>query len=151
MNRIEYSPNPPPQTLTEQSSKDLALYLQNELTQISSFIGELSDKPNSPTPLGFGSVVSGVETFSSNNVVSIVAAGNLGNFAIFNLTLASPISSACVIQTTVEGIASGKGVVSSSSSYITDTNFSILVGKVDSTRATPASCTFDFICYGCDE
>jgi hypothetical protein len=42
MIRLEYTPNPPPQTLTEQSAKDLALYLQNELTQISSFIGELS-------------------------------------------------------------------------------------------------------------
>jgi hypothetical protein len=42
MSRIEYTPNPPPQTLTDQSSKDLALYLQGELTQISSFIGELS-------------------------------------------------------------------------------------------------------------
>lgn len=44
MSRLEYVPNPPPQTLTEQSSKDLALYLQNELTQISSFIGDITEK-----------------------------------------------------------------------------------------------------------
>jgi hypothetical protein len=43
MSRIEYTPNPPPQTLTEKSSQDLALYLQNELAQISNFIGEITD------------------------------------------------------------------------------------------------------------
>lgn len=50
MSRLEYTPNPPPQSLTEQSAKDLALYLQNELTQISSFVGNISaSTENSPT------------------------------------------------------------------------------------------------------
>ena len=153
MNRIEYSPNPPPQTLTEQSSKDLALYLQNELTQISSFIGGLSDKPNSPTPLGFGSVVAGVETASSNNIVSIVAAGVLGNYAKFTVTVASPITSACIIQTTVEGFTIGFTIplVGGATAYVSDTTFDIIIMAATATATTPVQCTFDFICYGCYE
>ena len=50
MSRLEYAPNPPPQSLTEQSSKDLALYLQNELTQVSSFIGEITDVDDVVSP-----------------------------------------------------------------------------------------------------
>ena len=153
MKRIEYSPNPPPQTLTEQSSKDLALYLQNELTQISSFIGELSDKPDSPTPLGFGSVVAGLETASSNNIVSIVAAGVVGNYAKFTVTVASPITTSCIIQTTIEGAETAFAIplVGGSSAYVSTTTFNIFVMNANVTATTPAVCTFDFICYGCDE
>lgn len=50
MSRIEYTPNPPPQSLTEKSSQDLALYLQNELAQISSFIGEITDVDTMSNP-----------------------------------------------------------------------------------------------------
>ena len=147
MKRIEYSPNPPPQTLTEQSSKDLALYLQNELTQISSFIGELSDTPDTPSTIGYGSVASGLETTTSNNVVSIAANGTFGNFAKFTITLASPINSTSVLQTQVEGLSGGLSIISASSSYISTTTFGILVIKTDGTATTTASCAFNFICY----
>lgn len=56
MSRLEYVPNPPPQTLTEQSAKDLALYLQNELTQLSSYIGDITESAN---PIGESLLING--------------------------------------------------------------------------------------------
>lgn len=147
MKRIEYSPNPPPQTLTDQSAKDLALYLQNELTQISSFVGELSDKPDTPNTIGYGCVASGVETCTSNNIVSIVAGGVFGNFAVFTITLAAPITSTSVLQTQVEGLSGGRPLICASSTYVTDTTFNILIIKSNTGATAIASCTFDFICY----
>jgi hypothetical protein len=44
MSRLEYTSNPPPQTLTEEDAKTLSLYLQNELTQLSGFLGEISSQ-----------------------------------------------------------------------------------------------------------
>jgi hypothetical protein len=72
MSRLEYSPNPPPQTITEPSAKDLALYLQNELTQISSFIGELSTSKGVATAwVNFDGTTATPTIRSSYNVRSV--------------------------------------------------------------------------------
>jgi hypothetical protein len=94
MSRIQYTPNPPLQSLTEQSSKDLASYLQGELDQIANFIGEVSEgvdtcvvntssnisiPTGTPTAVVFNSTVSdpyNAHSTSVNNTRIVVPVGN---------------------------------------------------------------------------
>jgi hypothetical protein len=147
MKRLQYVSNPPVQTLTEQSSKDLASYLQGELDQIANFIGELSDKADTPNTIGYGSVVSGTTTSTSDNVVSIATTGTFGNYSVFLVTLAKPIISSSILQVQVEGASDGIPLISAASTYVSSTTFSILIIKSNNAATTAAACTFDFICY----
>lgn len=109
MSRSEYVPNPPPQSLTDQSAKDLALYLQNELAQIVSFVGGLSEEGSdlatsvdtltesvdARAATAWGSFDSTPTIKDSYNIASVVK-DSLGRYTI---TFSTPMSNAnyCVV------------------------------------------------------
>jgi hypothetical protein len=93
MSRLEYTPNPPPQTLTDPSSKDLALYLQNELTQISNFIGELSGGKNQ---VGAWGVFDHLAVISDSLNIKSVTTSSTG---IYDVLFSVPLSTTnyCIV------------------------------------------------------